>query len=285
MHSYQSALLFLRKQLETIYDSREAAAIADQLMEHITGLDRLQRLSLKEKELSESQQQGLENAIQRLIQGEPLQHITGVQWFLGYPFKVNKHVLIPRPETEELVDWIIKDRSAKNNISILDIGTGSGCIPISLSLKIPSAIVTTCDISPEAIEVASENAEALKASVSFLHVDFLERKEWEKLELYDVIVSNPPYIPVSEKETLDKNVRDFEPGTALFVPSDDPLLFYKAIADFGKNHLKKSGAVYCELHRDYARQVFDLFLKEGYNETELRNDMAGNPRMIKAVIK
>jgi release factor glutamine methyltransferase len=285
MHSYQSALLFLRKQLETIYDSREAVAIADQLLEHITGLDRLQRLSLKEKELSESQQQGLENAIQRLIQGEPLQHITGVQWFLGYPFKVNKHVLIPRPETEELVDWIIKDWSARDNISILDIGTGSGCIPLSLSLKIPSAIVTTCDISPEAIEVARENAESLKTNVSLLHIDFLDRKEWGQLKSYDVIVSNPPYIPFSEKETLDKNVRDFEPGTALFVPTDDPLLFYKAIADFGKNHLKKSGAVYCELHRDYAHRVFDLFCQEGYNETELRNDMAGNPRMVKAVMK
>lgn len=285
MHSFQSAQLFLRRQLEAIYDSREAVAIADQLMEHITGSDRLQRLDKKNSELSQVQQSQLDQAVERLSNGEPLQYITGVQWFLGYAFTLNKHVLIPRPETEELVDWIIKDWQEKDSISILDIGTGSGCIPISLSLKIPSAIVTTCDISSEAIEVAKENAKTLKANVNILNFDFLDKNLWANMGSFDVIVSNPPYIPISEKETLDKNVRDFEPGTALFVPTDDPLLFYKAIADFGKTHLRKGGAVYCELHKDYATEVFELFCKEGYENPELRNDMAGNPRMIKAIMK
>jgi release factor glutamine methyltransferase len=282
MLPYSAAFQKLKKSLTGLYDEGEATAIAHDVMEYITGYNKLQRLSEKEKLFDEGQQRQFEEAEARLLHGEPLQYITGTQWFLGRPFQVNKHVLIPRPETEELVTWVAEEWKGSTDISILDIGTGSGCIPISLKLLMPAAIVSSCDVSSDALETAKKNAASLGAEMNFVDIDFLNESNWQQLQKYDVIVSNPPYIPVSEQETLDKNVREFEPATALFVPDGDPLIFYRRIALFGKSHLKDGGAIYCELHRDYAEKTKGLFEQMGYTNTTLRNDMHGNMRMLKA---
>ncbi len=283
MRNYNNAFYDLKQALTAIYDPQEAAAIAHEVMEYVTGLNKLERLSNKGSSFTEKQQAIYQQAMDQLITGMPLQYVTGVQWFHGRPFQVNEHVLIPRPETEELVEWIVKDQEGKGSASILDIGTGSGCIPISLKLALPKARVTSCDISKEALEVARINARALEGNVDFLQLDFLNADSRSRLGKYDIIVSNPPYIPISEKAQMDRNVKDYEPGTALFVPDDDPQLFYRAIALFGKTQLADGGAIYCELHRDYAADTVALFEEIGYNEVVLRKDLHGNNRMLRAM--
>lgn len=283
MLSLHDAFLRSKQELSCIYDAHEAGAISHELLEYITGLGRLQRLSEKEALFTPEQQAGFEKALDRLLLGEPLQYITGIQWFLGRCFQVNKEVLIPRPETEELVQWIIDDYRSMSSLNVLDIGTGSGCIPVSLKLGLHNVTVTSCDISEGALAMAQVNATNLNAAVDFRLVDFLDEKNWSLFGSYQVIVSNPPYIPISEKEVLDKNVRDFEPATALFVPDNDPLLFYKKIAAFGKEHLNPGGAIYCELHQDYAFITCDMFHDIGYEQVELRKDIHENFRMLKAM--
>ena len=281
MLSYGEAFYQLKNELQSLYDAQEAAAIAHELLYSITGLDKMERLMQKDTLFSEEQQARFESGKSDLLAGKPLQYVTGTAWFIGREFKVNDHVLIPRPETEELVGWIINDCKDKKDISILDIGTGSGCIPISLQLALPNAFITSCDISGEAIEVAKETARKLGADVSFIKTDFLNQKMWYNFEQYDVIVSNPPYIPQNEYEQMHTNVRDHEPSLALFVPNDDALLFYRNIAEFGREHLKPNGIIYCELHKDYAKESEKMFNQKGY-DTELRKDMHGNDRMLKA---
>ena len=189
--------------------------------------------------------------------------------------------MIPRPETEELVKWI-EDDSKGATVKLLDIGTGSGCIPITLKLALPKAEVSAMDISMGALGVAKENARRLQADVDLFLFDFLDKSGWNELPKYDVIVSNPPYIPETEQHTMHTNVKDFEPGQALFVPGDDAQLFYRHIAEFGLAHLNEGGAVYCELHVDHATATQELFENAGYSFTELRQDIHGNNRMLKA---
>lgn len=282
MQSLHQAFYDLKQSLATAYDAGEAVAIAHELLEHITGKNKLQRLAEKETLLDVEQQRLFDDAKAQLQQGMPLQYVTGVQWFMGRRYQVNRHVLIPRPETEELVQWILDDYPPSDAVSILDIGTGSGCIPISLQLALPKAKVTTCDISEDALQVARQNATTLGASIDFRKIDFLDNHIWNTLDNYDVIVSNPPYIPLSERDTLHKNVRDFEPEMALFVPNEDALLFYRNIALFGKRHLHPHGSVYCELHQDYAKATEDLFREMEYPDVKLRTDIHGNHRMLRA---
>lgn len=266
--------------LKATYDEREAAAIAHEALEHLTGLRKLDRIVKKDEYLTEEQQQQYELMKTDLATGKPLQYVTGVAWFMGRPFRVNNNVLIPRPETEELVSWIAGDHF-KQAPEILDIGTGSACIPVSLKLALPESTIYSCDVSEGALEVAIENAGRLEAAVEFFRLDFLDKKQREVLSNFDVIVSNPPYIPQSEAANIHSNVKDHEPHLALFVPNEDPLLFYRAIADFGKTHLKANGAIYCELHADNAKDTETLFKDEGYRDIMLKTDMHGNPRMLK----
>jgi len=282
MHSLQEAFQQLRQKLAACYDESEATAMAHELLEHITGKNKLQRLTEKTTLLTAGQEASFTAAENRLLLGEPLQYVTGIQWFSGNPFFVNSHVLIPRPETQELVDWVIQDRKNRKDTSFLDIGTGSGCIPVTLKLNMPDASVTSCDISKEALEVAQRNAVNLHADVRFIEFDFLDTHNWPALDRFDVIISNPPYIPLAERKSLEKNVRDFEPATALFVPDDDALLFYRQIALFGKTHLTPGGAIYCELHKDYATKTKALFEAMNYEHVTIRKDMHGNDRMLKA---
>lgn len=281
MFTYTTAFADLSTALQSVYDAREATAIAHQVLEHITGATRLERLTDKYKVLSAEQGSEYDRLKSLLMQGTPLQYVLGKEWFMGRQFMVNEHVLIPRPETEELVQWIIDDNKSKE-ITILDIGTGSGCIPISLQLALLQSVVSAIDVSIGALAVARQNATSLNANVDFKQVDFLDKGQWTALGTCDVIVSNPPYIPETESNTLHTNVRDHEPGLALFVPGNDALLFYRNIAEFGLTNLKDDGIIYCELHVDYAIDTQALFTAMGYRHTELRKDMHGNLRMLKA---
>jgi release factor glutamine methyltransferase len=286
MLSYNQAFYELKNRLQPLYDEREAVSIAHEIINHITGLDKTQRLIQKETVFTDVEQQQYEQMLNSLVRGVPLQYVTHIAWFMGREYYVNEHVLIPRPETEELVQWILGENSQfpipNSQFHILDIGTGSGCIPISLKLALEYAEVTSCDISNDAIEVAKRNAKKLNATIDFLHLDFLDGSQHTKMGIYDVIVSNPPYIPAAEKERLHTNVKDHEPGLALFVPDDDSLVFYKAIALFGRQHLNSNGYIYCELDANHAMECKALFEAIGYKNVEIRKDIHGNWRMLKA---
>lgn len=252
------------------------------MIEHVTEKNKLQRLAEKDRTLTQKQTALYERMKAALLLGKPLQYLTGASWFMGKAYKVNEQVLIPRPETEELVQWIASDvTDKKKELSILDIGTGSGCIAIALKLLLPRAAITSIDISAGAIAVAKENAAKHEVSIRFIEADMTDEKQWDALGKYDIIVSNPPYIPIDEKAQMHINVLHHEPATALFVPGNDPLFFYRFIADMGKKQLNTGGSIYCELHRDYAMQTKVLFHAKGYTDTEIRKDMNGHLRMVR----
>lgn len=282
MSTINDAFYGLKTALEKIYDERESSAIAHELMAHITGMSKMQRLEAKDKKLDATQNKKLAALTERALTGEPVQHITNEQWFFNRPFFVNKHVLIPRPETEELVQWVIDDNKDKQNLSILEIGTGSGCIAVSVKRKLPQASVLAIDISKEALTVAKKNATIQEVTVQYKQVDFLDKNLWSSLGKFDIIISNPPYIPLSEKEKMDKNVRDYEPELALFTPNEEPLLFYKHIAMFAASNLNKGGAVYCETHKDFAQASLSVFEEMNFRHLQLKKDLIGHDRMIKA---
>lgn len=284
MITYGKAFYDLRDSLQPLYDEGEATAIAHAMLEHITTESKLQRLSNKDKNFTVAQEKLYNTIKEQLQKAVPLQYIIGKAWFLNREFMVNDSVLIPRPETEELVSWIVSDNNGRKP-QILDIGTGSGCIAISLKLEMPDAAVTACDVSSGALLVTRINASNLNAAIEVKHIDFTNPEQVDSLEMYDIIASNPPYIPFTQKESLHANVVEHEPHVALFVPGDEPLLFYYLIADFGKTHLNKHGLIYCELDRDYSTQAKNLFESKGYMNVEIRKDFAGNTRMLKAQLK
>jgi release factor glutamine methyltransferase len=221
---------------------------------------------------------------ERLMRQEPVQYVLNESWFCGLKFYVDENVLIPRPETEEMVEWIISNcKFPVDELSILDIGTGSGCVAISLKRRIRKAEVWACDISPAALEIAKRNAGTLGTDVKFARFDFLDRQEWVKLPSFDIIVSNPPYVPEKDKGQMQPNVLQYEPATALFVPDNDPLIFYRAIAEFGKTHLKSGGSIYTEIHESLGETTTALFRAKGF-EAEIKKDMQGKERMMRAVV-
>jgi release factor glutamine methyltransferase len=235
---------------------------------------------LKDKiELSSAERQKLDIALQRLAGGEPLQYVLGYTPFCGLQFKVNNSVLIPRPETAELVEWVLM--SVKDNVKVIDIGTGSGCIAITLSHNLKNAVIDACDISDAALRVAVENNSLNATNVNFHQRDILTNKD--SGTKYDVIVSNPPYITNSEKADMEDTVLDYEPHTALFVADSDPLIFYREIANFGKQNLNKDGMVFFEINPLFAEQTIIMLENAGYQNIELRKDIFGKNRMIKAV--
>lgn len=230
--------------------------------------------------LSRSQQELLEDAAARLSKHEPVQYILGYSDFCGLRFKVTPSTLIPRPETSELVEWIAAEANGQE--SILDIGTGSGCIAVSLASRLPGSHVTAWDISAEALAVAEENSRSNSCSVEFRQVDILNLAPCS--EKFDIIVSNPPYIKDSERSAMEPNVLEWEPHTALFVPDNDPLLFYRTIANHGKNLLKPGGKLYFEINRAHGEETVQMLAESGYTSIELQKDFAENDRMIKAVL-
>lgn len=277
----QEATYFLLNKLRSIYPDGEASQITDWVMEKLTGSQKAERMLYKNEAITAAEELQLQQYTERLLKHEPVQYVLNESWFYGLKFYVDKNVLIPRPETEEMVDWIIRNlKFPFSDLKILDIGTGSGCIAIALKRKLRKAKVWACDVSNDALNVAKQNAANLQAEINFVQLDFLNADERNKRSSFDIIVSNPPYIPEKDKETMNKNVLDFEPSTALFVPDSNVLVFYEAIADFAKTHLKENGTVYCEIHENLGNEVNDLFKQNGFT-TELKKDMQGKNRMIK----
>lgn len=278
----QEATYSLLNQLRTIYDNGEANQITDWVMEKLTGSKKVERMLYKNESITNDEELLLKEFSNRLLQYEPVQYLLNESWFNGMKFYVDENVLIPRPETEELTEWIIADFiTSLDKIKILDIGSGSGCIPISLKSKLINAEVWSCDISEEAIKVAKKNSEELGAVINFIISDFLDKNTWSQFPTFDIIVSNPPYIPEKDKANMQQNVLQFEPATALFVPDNDALVFYKAIAEFGKDHLNKDGSLFFEIHEDLGIEVAELLQSEGYS-VELKKDMQEKDRMIKS---
>ena len=273
---YRNFLISLQK----IYELGEATFITDWVFEKMISLKRADILKNPNKLITAEAEKRVHETLMQLLLHRPVQYVLGEAWFYHTKFKVNENVLIPRPETEELVEQLIKDRQSKiTDPVILDIGTGSGCIPIAIKKKLPAAVITSIDISEQALALARENAALHHTHITFTQLDFLDESNWHKLPDCNIIISNPPYIPISQKESLQKNVKDFEPPIALFVPDENPLIFYEKIAAFGKNKMHHAGKIYLETHEDYANEVANLFRKD-YSMVMIRKDMYGKERML-----
>lgn len=272
---------YIKQAINGQYPDTEASAIAKAILTDVFQLSTTDLYASKDMNFSTNQAEKLEVIITRLRANEPLQYILGNCYFCGLDFHVEPGVLIPRPETAELVEWIISDRKSSDSpIRILDIGTGSGCISISLAKNLPQSEVHAWDISEDAIRIASDNANRLDANVRFRQTDVLGQVPTNTM--MNVIVSNPPYITEAERTDMDANVTDWEPDTALFVPDNAPLLFYERITDIGKQILTPDGTLYFEINQRFGTETVDMLRKKGYRNVELRKDLSGNDRMIKA---
>ena len=266
------------RELEGIYGDRESQSIIFMLMAHLYQYSRMDVLI--DNPLDNFNQQHWDIAIQKLKQQVPIQYVIGAAWFLDREFKVNAAVLIPRLETEELVNLIIQDHDKNQAINILDLGTGSGCIAISLKLAFPNAKVYALDISGEALQVAKQNAKNLGAEILFIQDDM--RNITEELPLFDVIVSNPPYVTVAEKRLMNVNVLEHEPHVALFVEDNHPLEFYESIAVFGQKQMKATSKIYLEINEHFGQETKSMLYDLGYENIELIKDIHEKDRMVKA---
>lgn len=273
---------FFLQQLQTIFSLNEATVITDWVFESLTGIERFEIIKNPGLLLFPIAADKLNSALNSLLQHTPVQYVLGEAWFYKMKLKVNEHVLIPRPETEELVQLVLNEvADFKSAPSIIDIGTGSGCIAIAVKKNMPAAFVTAVDVSKDALLVARENAANLKTDIQFLTIDFLDESQWTDLPMFDIIISNPPYIPLNEKEKLDINVTAYEPHQALFVPDNSPLLFYEKIAAFGKTHLNKNGNIFMETHEDFAGETAALFAQQ-YKDVAIKKDIFGKERIVTA---
>ena len=271
----------IKKELTAQYPGREIEAICDILISNRLHLKK-HEIGLKRNEvLPQADQEWFSRAIRNLKEGCPVQYITGQAEFFGLVLYVTPDVLIPRPETEELVQWIIEQNTVQDPV-ILDIGTGSGCIALALKKHLPGSSILAVDVDGSALVVAAKNASKLQLELQFFMHDILAETPPECFPPADIIVSNPPYIPRGEKQAMPANVRDLEPETALFVPDDNPLQFYSAIAGFSWKQLEIGGQLYLEIHEKFGTEVMDLLKDEGFVEIELRKDINGKERMIKA---
>ncbi|WP_343067623.1 peptide chain release factor N(5)-glutamine methyltransferase [Winogradskyella flava] len=279
------------EELDQIYGKEEVDSFFFLCTEHYLNLPRFQVALEPEFTLTKSETDTFFKVIDNLSREKPIQYILGKTEFYGLKFKVNEHVLIPRPETEELVDLIIKchsDGIEESQIEILDIGTGSGCIAISLAKNLPNARVYALDVSKEALKVAEKNAELNEADINFIRADILSfdyHSAFDADTKFDVIVSNPPYVRHLEKQEMKPNVLDHEPHLALFVEDNDPLIFYRAIAEFAVKNLKQKGALYFEINQYLGEETKHLLLELDFDDVELRKDLNDNNRMLKGIKK
>lgn len=290
-----------REALAADYSAREADAVAAALLRHLTGYSRMEQALRKKEPLSETQATALLSMVERLIRMEPLQYVMGETEFFGHRFLVQPGVLIPRPETEELVAWVAADRKelssamavSKCPFRMLDVGTGSGCLAISLKLLFPQANVVALDVSAPALEVAKQNAALHQVTVQWLRADFLSGQvgaadtntdtEGINEAPFEVIVSNPPYVSCAQQLAMSPNVLDYEPHGALFPEGDDVLIFYRRLADFSRQKLVAGGALYVEINEDYPDETAAIFREAGLKDVELRRDIRDKWRMCKAV--
>lgn len=272
-------------QLTDVYDLQETEAITLLVLSDLLDTSKAKLKAFPETELSFQQVEKLEDILSELTTGKPLQYILGHTDFYGLTFRVTPAVLIPRPETEELVQWILdsvktSDTATKN---ILDIGTGSGCIAITLKNQIALAELFAIDISANALAIARLNADLNQAQVNFIEADILNFPASVQLPKFDTIVSNPPYVTETDKRQMHQNVTGFEPHTALFVPENDPLLFYKAIANFAQERLVTGGLLFFEINESYGTETVEMLMDKDFKNIELRKDLPGRDRMIRAV--
>lgn len=268
---------YIRSRLQPYYTAEEVSALSRIVCCDLFGQAPTDYYLGKDIVLSSKKEQELEDILQRLSRFEPLQYIEGRTLFLGREFWVAPGVLIPRPETEELVELMLKEIPA--DARILDVGTGSGCIAISLAKELPDALVTAWDVSPEALSVARANARKLQADVRFVECDVLACQV-DEVGLYDVIVSNPPYVTETEKADMEPNVLQWEPSLALFVPDDDPLRFYRRIAVLGRDMLADGGRLYFEINRAYGREMVEMLRTMGYVRVRVEKDLSQNDRFV-----
>lgn len=280
MATVREELTGIRRRLEGLYDRRERESVILLIFAFVKSWSRVDLIINEGKELSDFAKNEIDRIVDRLILGEPIQYITGDARFFGMDFKVRPGVLIPRPETEELVDWILKDAGSASDLSILDIGTGSGCIAIALARNLAFPEITAIDFSDSAISQAKENAKYLNAKVSFVKADMYTWMPTPKS--LDIIVSNPPYIAPDEATDMEVRVKDFEPAEALFVDADDPIKPYKRIEAIAANSLKAGGRVYMELNPRFAEDVKKYFQSKGWSELDLRLDSYGKKRFLRA---
>lgn len=274
----------MQHELEGLYDSVEIRAMWFALLEAFFGWPVLTALQKEEDTITESEMLQLHFAVKDLKAHKPLQYITGYTWFTDLKIWVEPGVLIPRPETEELVEWIICDCKDRDDgkFSVLDIGTGSGCIALALAANLPDALVSAMDVSAGVLKVAANNARQNELDLHFFQADILDESQWEST-VYDVIVSNPPYVRLSEKKHMQKNVLDYEPEKALFVSDEDPLVFYRAIMRFAQLHLADKGCLYVEINENLGEEMCRLADSCGFYHSELRTDMNDKDRMLKCV--
>ncbi len=275
----------LQQSLQPLYENREASNIADLIMEDITGWDRSKRVIHHDTELDEAQLQRYLLSKEELLHGRPTQYVLGHTWFCDMRFQVDEHVLIPRPETEELVmevKRIYADMPPEEQcrIKLIDIGTGSGCIAISLKKYFPEWEVWGVDQSSGALDIARRNALLLDTEINFAQTDILTEVKSDHLPAFDIIISNPPYIPIEDKMDMADHVLGHEPHMALFVTNDDPLQFYKAIIAFSDHHLLRGGMVFFETHELYAQGVVDLLEENGFENILIKKDFQGKDRIV-----
>jgi len=275
--SVEQAARQLIEQLRPLYGAGEAWSITRIVFEDAFGLRHLH----SHVPLPEAQARQLQSIARRLLDWEPVQYVLGQADFYGLKFRVDQRVLIPRQETEELAHWILEAHSAAPPLRLLDIGTGSGCIPITLKKQRPNWQVEALDVSEDALALARENAEWQGATVSFYQIDILQAQDWAKLPMYDILLSNPPYIPPSEQEVVPPNVLRYEPRLALFTQVEDALLFYRTIGEMALERLSPGGWLYFELNEFSAGEVPGLLERQGFEELALREDLQGKLRMAR----
>ncbi len=272
--------LFYHQQLQDIYKRDEINELLYISFSHVLNFSRDDMQLRKDEFLNHSDLIIVYDIAKDLATKKPIQYVLNEAWFYGEKYFVNEHVLIPRPETEELVELICNDNK-QNSLAILDIGTGSGCIPISIKMKKSDWNVHAVDVSKEALEVARKNSNDLKARVTFHEIDILKKQSIEKMK-FNIIVSNPPYIAKNEAHTMNETVLEFEPHLALFVENNDPLLFYKVIADFALANLSQEGKLYFEINQRLGKEVIDLLENKGFSNVLLHKDLSDNDRMVSA---
>jgi release factor glutamine methyltransferase len=275
-----------KQALATIYGPNEVEALTLLTLSELTGSSKARLKAFPEQQLMPGQAESAKAILARLQTGEPVQYVLGRTEFCRLPFNVNPSVLIPRPETEELVEWVLDTEDNLPFIvdNILDIGTGSGCIAISLKKELPGVKVSAIDISAEALQTARQNAGLNNTAVIFIEADILHPSAEIEASKFDIIVSNPPYVTLHDKTQMHQNVTDFEPHTALFVPEDDPLIFYKSIADFALKTLNPKGVLFFEINESLGKETVEMLKGKGFKSVELRQDMSGRDRMIRTMI-
>lgn len=274
------ASTFFRQRLMGLMDADEITAVWRLVMKHLINYEPVDLVLKADNELPDFMPERLDLIVNRLLRHEPVQYILGYARFHGHEFRVTPATLIPRPETEQLVDMVV-DENKGTDLAVLDIGTGSGCIAVSLAMAMKFARVTALDNSEEALAVAAANAKGIKANVHFVKADVLTMQSLGN-EPFDVVVSNPPYVCESEKTSIEPNVLNYEPASALFVPDTDPLVFYRAIVRYAVDSLRKGGRIYLEINRRFGKEVATLLNVAGFADVEVRKDSFGNVRFVTA---